>query len=207
MSAAPPELDADLTEGLKALRLKTIREIAPEVLATAKTQRWAPAELLRTLVSAECEARAVSNMRTRMKQAAFPVSKTLDEFEVAQSSIPEATFSYLQGLEWLAAPENLCLIGPAGTGKSHMLVGLGIAAVEAGKRVRYFTAPDLIENLYRGLADNTVSKQINSLLRADLVIVDELGFAPLDPMGSSPYSLHLGCLRAASARDSKPPAL
>lgn len=183
MSAAAPDLDADLIEGLKTLRLRTIREIAPEVLANTKTQRWAPTELLRTLVNAELEARAESNMRARTKQAAFPVQKRLAEFKVAQSSIPQSTYDYLAGLEWLTAPENLCLIGPAGTGKSHMLIALGIAAVEAGKKVRYFSAPDLIENLYRGLADNTVSKQISSLLRADLVIVDELGFAPLDPMG------------------------
>ncbi len=54
--------------------------------------------------------------------------------------------------------ENLCLLGPAGTGKSHVLVALGDAAVAAGHRVRYFTAAELVETLYRGLADNSVGK-------------------------------------------------
>ena len=98
--------------------------------------------------------------------------------------MPRATFDYLAGLEWIRARENLVLVGPAGTGKSHLLVALGLAAVEAGIRVRYFAATDLVETLYRGLADNSVGRVIEGLLRADLVIVDELGFAPLDDAGT-----------------------
>ena len=120
----------------------------------------------------------------RLRQAAFPVTKTLAEFDVATSSIPAATFDYLASLEWIRATENLCLIGPAGTGKGHILVALGHAAVEAGHRVRYFTAAELVETLYRGLADNSVGRVIDTLLRNDLVIVDELGFAPLDDTGA-----------------------
>src|ERR1700758_2163045 len=59
-----------------------------------------------------------------------------------------------------------------GTGKSHVLIGLGIAAVHAGHKVRYLTAIDLVETLYRGLADNTVGKIIDTLLRAELIIID-----------------------------------
>jgi len=73
---------------------------------------------------------------------------------------------------------------PAGTGKSHLLVALGVAAVHAGHKVRYFTAADLVETLYRGLADNSVGRTIDTLLRHDLVILDELGFAPLDDTGA-----------------------
>ncbi|HET6811917.1 MAG TPA: ATP-binding protein [Acidimicrobiales bacterium] len=91
---------------------------------------------------------------------------------------------YLESLEWVAAKENPCLLGPAGTGKSHLLIALGHAAVEAGRRVRYFSAAELIETLYRAMADNTVGKVINQTLRADVVIVDELGFAPLDDTGA-----------------------
>ena len=65
-----------------------------------------------------------------------------------------------------------------GTGKSHMLIALGVAAVQAGHRVRYFTAAELAETLYRALADNSVGKTIENLLRNDLIICDELGFAP-----------------------------
>jgi DNA replication protein DnaC len=184
MSTAPPPLAADLNAGLRRLKLAAIRRLAPELLVTARTQRWNPEEFLRTLIEAEITARDESNARTRMRQAAFPVTKTLDEFDLAASSIPRATFDYLASLEWIRAAENACLIGPAGTGKSHMLVALGVAAVQAGHKVRYFTAAELVETLYRALADNSVGRVIETLLRNDLIICDELGFAPLDDTGA-----------------------
>lgn len=167
-TAVPPAvaaLPADLDAGLRRLKLATVRRTAAEVLQTAKTQRWTPEEVLRTLIEAELAARDASNIAARLKAAAFPVAKTLDSFIVAESSIPQTTFDYLTGLEWVRAHANLALVGPPGTGKSHTLIGLGIAAVHAGHRVRYFTAADLVETLYRGLADNTVGKTIDTLLR------------------------------------------
>jgi len=184
MTAATPPLAPDLAAGLRRLKLAAMRQLAPELLLTAKTQRWAPEELLRTLVEAEITARDASNARTRLKNAAFPVTKTLDEFNLSASTIPQATLAYLASLEWIAARENLCLVGPAGTGKSHLLVALGAAAVHAGHKVRYFTAAELIEALYRGLADNSVGRIIDTLLRNDLIIIDEIGFAPLDDTGT-----------------------
>jgi DNA replication protein DnaC len=184
VTARTPALPADLEDGLRRLKLAAMRALTPELLLTAKTQRWAPEEFLRTLIEAEITARDASNARNRLKAAAFPVHKTLDEFDRAASSIPPATLDYLTSLEWIRAPENLCLLGPAGTGKSHLLVALGAAAVAAGHRVRYYTAADLVETLYRGLADNSVGRLIDGLLRNDLIILDELGFAPLDDTGA-----------------------
>lgn len=184
MTAKTPVLAADLDTGLRRLRLGAMRRLAPELLVTAKTQRWAPEEFLRTLVETEIASRDASNARARLKQAGFPVIKTLDEFNVAASSIKTATFDYLASLEWIAARENLCLVGPAGTGKSHLLVALGHAAVDAGHRVRYFTAAELVETLYRGLADNSVGRVIEQILKADLILIDEIGFAPLDDTGT-----------------------
>ncbi len=183
-AATPPVLTADVELGLRRLKLATMRRVAPEMLLTAKTQRWAPEELLRALVEVEIQARDASNVRLRRKQAGFPADKTIAGFDLAASSIPPPTWDYLCSLEWIAAKENLTLIGPAGTGKTHTLIALGQAAVETGRRVRYFTAAELVENLYRGLADNSVGKLIETVLRHDLVIVDELGFAPLDSNGS-----------------------
>jgi len=184
MSAPAVALAPDLERALKRLKLRAVRQLAPEVLQTAKVQRWAPEELLRTLVEAEIAARDAANERARLRVAAFPVRKTLDEFKVQDSAVPQPTFDYLASLEWIRGHENLVLCGPAGTGKSHLLVALGHAAVAAGLRVRYFAGIELVETLYRGLADNSVGRILAGLLRADLLIVDELGFAPLDPTGS-----------------------
>ena len=179
-----PALAPDLELGLRRLKLRAIRSLAPEVLVNAKVQRWAPEELLRTLVDAEIAARDQASEANRRRAAGFPVSKSLEEFKVVESSIPQATFDYLASLEWIAAHENLVLVGPPGTGKSHLLLGLGEAAIGSGKRVRYFAAAALVESLYRGLADNSVGRLIEGLLRADLIVIDELGFAPLDDVGS-----------------------
>ncbi|HET9691186.1 MAG TPA: IS21-like element helper ATPase IstB [Acidimicrobiales bacterium] len=180
--AAP--LTADLEAGLRRLRLSAIRALAPELLHTATIQRWKPEQLLAALVEAEIASRDASNARGRLKTAAFPVTKTLDGFDVAVSSVPQATIDYLASLEWVRAADNLCLVGPAGTGKSHLLVALGHTAVDAGYKVRYFTAAELVETLYRALADNSVGKAITAILRADLIIIDEIGFAPMDTTGA-----------------------
>lgn len=184
IAAAPPALATDLVESLRRLRLATMREQAAEVLQTARTQRWEAEEVLRSLLYAEIAARDAANRRSRLKQAGFPVLKSLEAFQVAESSIPRPTYDYIASLEWVHARENLLLVGPSGTGKSHCLIGCGGRAVECGMKVRYLVAPDLIETLYRGLADNTVSKVISQLLRHDLILIDELGFAPLDDTGS-----------------------
>jgi DNA replication protein DnaC len=183
MATAEP-VSQDIVDGLRRLRLATIRAQAAEVLQTARTQRWPPEDVLRTLIAAEIAGRDQANRQIRLKQAGFPATKTLDSFDVAASSISRPTFDYLASLEWIRATENLLLVGPAGTGKSHSLIGVGYRAVERGLRVRYFVAADLVEALYRGLADNTVGKLIHTVLRNDLVLIDELGFAPLDETGS-----------------------
>ena len=113
---------------------------AAEVLQVAKTQRWTPEEILRTLVEAEIAARDASNTANRLKAAAFPVIKSLDGFDVGGSSVTQATFDYLSSLEWIRAQQNLAVVGPPGTGRSHLLVGCGHATVHAGFKVRYFTA-------------------------------------------------------------------
>jgi DNA replication protein DnaC len=184
MTAPAPPLAGDLETGLRRLRLGAMRRLAPELLVTAKTQRWSPEEFLRTLIEAEIASRDESNARERLKAAAFPVTKTIEDFDVTASSIKPATFDYLTSLEWITGRENLCLVGPAGTGKSHLLVALGHAAVDAGNRVRYFTAAELVETLYRGIADNSVGRVIEQVLRADLILIDEIGFAPLDDTGT-----------------------
>lgn len=83
----PPPLPADLAEGLKRLKMAAMRRLAPELLVTAKTQRWNPEEFLRTLVEAEITSRDASNATARRRAAAFPVVKTLEAFDVAPRSV------------------------------------------------------------------------------------------------------------------------
>ena len=92
------------------------------------------------------------------------------------SSIPRPTYDYIASLESVSARENLLLGRTQQQRQMAVLIGCGVRAVECGMKVRYLVAPDLIETLYRGLADNTVSKVISQLLRHDVILIDELGF-------------------------------
>lgn len=176
---SPPPLDATLEVLLRRMRLPHIRRAAPDVLATAKAQRWDPAEVLKVLLIEEVAGRDRSALATRRVRAAFPTGKTFDAWEESLSSIPVATQSALRTLEWLDRRENLVVCGPAGTGKTFLLEALGQRAVEAGKHVAWFTLEGLGVLIRRHRADDSVTKAIGRILRADLVVVDDIGLLPV----------------------------
>ena len=116
MTAAPIDEVVDL---LRTLRLPHMRAAAPELLATAKAQRWEPAEAMRALLAEELSGRQASSVRSRRKAAGFPTGKTFDVWDESVSSIPEPTQRALRTLEWVERAENLVVCGPSGTGKTH----------------------------------------------------------------------------------------
>ena len=178
---APPPLDPDLEALLRRMRLPHIRRTAPEVLATAKAQRWDPAEVLKVLLTEEVAGRDRSSLATRRARAAFPTGKTFDAWDENLSSLPVPTQSALRTLEWIDRRENLVVCGPAGTGKTFLLEALGHAAVEAGKHVAWFTLEGLGVLVRKHRADDSLSKAISRILRADLVIVDDIGLLAVGP--------------------------
>ena len=171
---APP-LPEDLEALLRRLRLPHIRRHAPDVVATAKAQRWEPVEVLRALLTEEAAGRERSALATRRAAAAFPTGKTFDAWIPEASSIPTPTQQALRTLEWVHRRENLVVCGPSGTGKTFLLEALGQQAVEQGLHVAWFTLEDLGGLIRRHRADDTVSKAISRVLRADLVVVDDIG--------------------------------
>ena len=176
--SAPP-LAAELEALLRGLRLPHIRRHAPEVLATAKAQRWDPAEVLKALLVEEAAGRARSALATRRAAAAFPTGKTFDAWQPQASSIPAPTQQALRTLEWIGRRENLVVCGPSGTGKTFLLEALGQHAVEQGLKVAWFTLEQLGVLVGRHRADDSVSKAIGRVLRADLVVVDDIGLLPV----------------------------
>jgi DNA replication protein DnaC len=178
--AAPP-LDPALERLLRRMRLPHMRRAAPEVLATAKAQRWDPAEVLKALLAEEVAGRDRSALATRRAAAAFPTGKTFAAWDQALSSIPPPTQAALRTLEWIHRRENLVVCGPAGTGKTFFLEALGQHAVQAGQHVAWFTLEALGVLVRRHRADDSVTKAITRILRADLVVVDDIGLLPVGP--------------------------
>ncbi len=174
-----PTLPAELSSLLRRMRLPHMRKAAPEVLATAKAQRWDPAEVLRVLLAEEVTGRERSALATRRAAAGFPTGKTFDAWNPQASSIPTPTQQALRTLEWVHRRENLVVCGPSGTGKTFLLEALGQQAVEAGMHVAWLRLEDLGVLLRRHRADDTVAKAITRLLKAELIIVDDIGLLPV----------------------------
>ena len=169
----------ELNELTRRLRLPYLRHAAPDVLATAKAQRWHPAETLRVLLEAEVEGRERSMIDQRRRRARFPSGKTFEVWEPARSSIPTPTQEALRSLEWISRAENLVVAGPSGTGKSHLLEALGQAAIEARHKVVWFSIEDLGALVRRHRVDDSVIKALVPVLRADLIVVDDIGLLPV----------------------------
>jgi DNA replication protein DnaC len=112
---APPIPD-ELTAVLRRMRLPYVRAAAPEVLATAKAQRWEPAEVLRVLLVEEIAGRDAATRRQRRRAAGFPAGKTFESWREQDSSITTATQQALRTLEWVGRAENLAVAGPVGRG-------------------------------------------------------------------------------------------
>ena len=176
-----PRLSDELEALLRRLRLPHVRAAAPELIATARAQRWEPAEVLKALFAAEVAGRERSALATRRAVAAFPTGKTFDVWDQARSSIPHPTVSALRTLEWVGRAENLVVCGPAGTGKTFLLEALGQVAVEAGMKVAWFSLESLGMLVRRHRGDDTVTKAIARILRAKIVMIDDIGLLPVGP--------------------------
>jgi DNA replication protein DnaC len=174
-----PALPGELLTLMTRMRLPHMRKAAPEVLATAKAQRWDPAEVLRVLLAEEVTGRERSALATRRTAAGFPTGKTFDAWNPDASSIPIPTQQALRTLEWVHRRENLVVCGPSGTGKTFLLEALGQQAVAAGLHVSWLRLEDLGALLRRHRADDTVAKAITRLLKAELIVVDDIGLLPV----------------------------
>ncbi len=145
---------------LRRMRLPYLRGIAPEVCATARAQRWDPAEVLRVLLQAEVEGRD----RATWDQTA--------------SNIPKPTQQALLTLEWVGRGENLVLCGPSGTGKSHFCEAVASAVIDSGRRVAWFTLESLTGLLGRAKVDGSVAKVVSRVTNVDLIVIDDIGMLP-----------------------------
>ena len=178
MSASTAPID-EVVELLKTLRLPHMRRHAPDVLTTAKAQRWEPAEAVRALLAEELAGRTASSINTRRTAAGFPTGKTFDTWDETVSSIPAPTQRSLATLEWIDRHENLVVCGPSGTGKSHLLEALGHAAINNGAHVHWFSLETLGGLIHRHRADNTMNRAIRKIMRADLICIDDIGLLPV----------------------------
>jgi len=174
----PPPLPAELEALCRRMRLPYLRAAAPDVIATAKAQRWDPAEVLRVLLAEEVLGRDTATRRMRRKAATFPSGKTFRTWRPDESSIPAPTQQGLATLEWIGRAENLAVAGPSGTGKSHFVEALAQTAVDNDLRVAWFTLETLTAAISRAKADGSVARTVARICRSELIVVDDIGMLP-----------------------------
>lgn len=176
---------AAVDQACRRLRLPTIRAVLDEAITAAIKEQLSYSGFLAELLLAEVDDRDRRSSARRVKAAQFPREKWLGDFDFdANPVIEPATIHQLATGAWIRRGEPLCLIGDSGTGKSHLLIGLGTAAAEQGHRVRYTLATRLVNELVEAADEKTLAKTIARYGRVDLLIIDELGYMELDRRGA-----------------------
>ena len=151
--------------------------------AAAKNESY-EGYLLR-LTEAEVTTRAANALANRIRAAGFPVVKDFDTFDFSViPSLPKQRVLELARGQWVEEHSNCCLIGSAGTGKTHTAVALGLAICRLGKRVRFVTAAGLVTQLEEAQQQHRLDRLLTQLDRLDLLIIDELGYLSFSRSGA-----------------------
>jgi DNA replication protein DnaC len=174
-----------LHSNLQYLKLNTIEELLDNYLEIAARDSKTTMEVLDYLFEQEKKRREFTAIERRMKTAAFPVKKTLDEFDFEfQSSIDKKVIEDLATLRFVHNAENVVLLGPPGVGKSHLAIALGVEAVKAGISVYFSNTGNLIERLKTANREGTLEKKLRDLMKYKVLIIDEIGYLPFDEEGA-----------------------
>ena len=176
----------DITTDLKDLRLNGMASAWTDLIAQGEsavaTSKW----LIEHLLQAEHTDRHMRSISHQMKAARFPIHRDLAGFDFHLSKVDESLIKQLAKMNFMETAQNAVLIGGPGTGKTHLATALGVAGVTLqSKRVRFYSTVDLVNALEQEKAQGKAGRIAQSLLRMDLVILDELGYLPFSQAGGA----------------------
>ena len=170
---------------LKALKLPTFLRDYTSVAATCSQERSSYPQYLLHLAERELIDRERRATERRIREAAFPVLKTIETFDFgAQPSINEPLVRELLRGEYMAKRENVLLVGPSGTGKTHLATALAMAACAQGRRVRFWRVTELITTLREADQERHLLRMRQQLAKLDLLVLDEFGYVPASKAGA-----------------------
>lgn len=176
---------AAIEAATRELQLPQIRADAQRLADTAQREHVTYLAFLAEILGLELDARSERRKQRRVHEARFPRVKRLDTFDLgAAPTINPATIATLAAGSYLNAGDPIVLLGDSGTGKTHLLIALGIAACEQGHRVRYVTAAQLVNELVEAADERKLSRLVTRYGKLDLLCLDELGYVQLDTRGA-----------------------
>jgi DNA replication protein DnaC len=170
-----------LRQNLLFLRLRRMAELYESEAKRAAKIKSSYTAYLNRLIEEEVLAKTERSVNTRVNKARFPGLKTIESFDFGfQPSISEVLVKELATLAFVQAAENIVLLGPPGVGKTHLAIGLGFKACAARKKVLFASALSLMDELLAALVSRSLGNRLEILSRLDLLIIDELGYLPMD---------------------------
>src|SRR5665213_3241211 len=175
----------ELTQRLKALHLYGMAAELTEMGAERARKPEAPEVWLQRLVEAESIDRQARSLRYQLHVAKFPVHRDLDSFQWPESPLNEQQIRQLASGGFMEVARNLILVGGTGTGKTHLATALGVSAIHAGKRVRFYNVVELVNKLEKEKIQGRAGALARQLTQIDAVILDELGYLPFPESGGA----------------------
>ena len=178
-------MQTQLIEQMKRLRLRGMANALEESLGALGQKKLAPTSWLAQLLQAELAERQASSYQYQLRLARFPMPRDLDSFDFAESTVNETQIRQLHSGEYLTTARNIVLVGGTGTGKTHLATSLGRAAIKQGKRVRFYSVVDLVNQLDAEKRAGHAGRLTGRLLYQDAIILDELGYLPFAQDGGA----------------------